>query len=144
MVLPRPSATAAKKLPLLGTTLGASAVANTAIGAAAVVPIAGTALTLTEGTWLVTAAANILMGAGAGLCDVYLRAGGAAAGRPATFQLAAAAQGGGAVPAIRQAVAPGTTVAVDLAAFANAACTAQWAGGAGGFATTGVTAVREG
>lgn len=139
MVLPRPSATAARKVPLLGTKLEAVRTTNLAVPAATVTGLA--TLTLTEGVWWVQGWANLLMGAGAGVADLYLSVGGG----NFSVNLAAAAQGSGETPPSVVVVPVGATQAVTLNCYANAACTAQWAGGPAGVGNAvGLRAVREG
>jgi hypothetical protein len=139
MVLPRPSARAAKVLPLLGAVLNAVRTTNLAVPAATVTGLV--TLTLTEGAWWVQGWASILMGAGAGKADLYLSVGGG----NFTVNLAAAADASGITPPSVVVVPTGATQAVTLNCFANAACTAQWAGGPAGLGNAvGIRAVREG
>jgi hypothetical protein len=139
MVLPRPSARAAKVLPLLGAVLNAVRTTNLAVPAATVTGLV--TLTLTEGVWWAQGWASILMGAGAGKADLYLSVGGG----NFTVNLAAAADASGITPPSVVVVPVGATQAVTLNCFANAACTAQWAGGPAGLGNAvGVRAVRVG
>jgi hypothetical protein len=119
----------------LHTTLGSADAnvpgANVAVAATTVTQIAGP-ITLAAGIWEIEGEANILMGAGAGTADIYLRQGVTKLDAVATFVLAAGAQAGG--PTGRLRVTPTVSTAYNLACFSTAACTARaLAGGAGGF-----------
>ena len=124
---------------------GNTAAANTAgggvaVAAATITQVAGP-IVLTPGRWMIYAWANVLMGAGAGTADVYIRQGTSAVGHPSTWTLAAAAQGGGAVPLV--IVTLGVTTSYNLACYSSAACTVRETGGAGGFgAVSGIAALQ--
>lgn len=106
--------------------------ANVAVAATTVTTIA--TITLAAGTYTIWGWSNILMGAGAGVVDIYIRdgAGTQLTGTVSTFTIAATGQAGGPTPLAR--IAPTGSTTYNLTCFSTAACTARaLGGGAGGF-----------
>lgn len=125
----------------LGAFSGTVAGANVAVAATTVTTLAS--LTLGAGSYLLWGWANVLMGAGAGVADLYLRDGVTQlSGTVATLTIAAAGQEGATTPPYL--VAPVGSTTYNLTCFSSAACTGRaLGGGAGGFNNMlGIRAVR--